>query len=230
MEAIARGIHRRLTVDVTDALVARFNARVHRREDDQCWPWLGAQRNGYGCIKHRNKVLSAHVVAWVVATGKQPGPDMLICHTCDNRICCNPSHIYEGSFADNVRDMGQRRVVSPHCGQQVPNAVLTDAIVRLIWSIRICNRWGQRKIAKAIGRSENAVEGVLYGNKWKHVLVPSQQEAAAIVHAWKSTHQPEQLATNIHWRGAAAARQAHNLEVGGSNPPARIPTRDGCGD
>lgn len=30
--------------------------------------------------------------------------DMLVCHTCDNRKCINPKHLYVGTFSQNNKD------------------------------------------------------------------------------------------------------------------------------
>jgi hypothetical protein len=33
---------------------------------------------------------------------------VLVCHSCDNRRCCRPSHLFGGSYEDNARDMGRK--------------------------------------------------------------------------------------------------------------------------
>jgi hypothetical protein len=36
-------------------------------------------------------------------------PDGTIaCHTCDNPRCCNPTHLYAGTYKDNNHDMHER--------------------------------------------------------------------------------------------------------------------------
>lgn len=83
---------------------------------DGCWPWTGAKvkKTGYGRIGYLSQVLGAHQVAWSISTG-QPIPTgrvgagrLLIMHTCDNPICCNPRHLKLGTALDNVRDMLQK--------------------------------------------------------------------------------------------------------------------------
>jgi hypothetical protein len=33
---------------------------------------------------------------------------MCICHDCDNRLCVNPLHLYEGTYKDNYDDILRR--------------------------------------------------------------------------------------------------------------------------
>jgi hypothetical protein len=33
---------------------------------------------------------------------------MLVCHHCDNPPCCNPSHLFVGTYADNNRDKTEK--------------------------------------------------------------------------------------------------------------------------
>ena len=63
---------------------------------------------GYGkCrVKRFGRVIwRAHVLAWVDANGRLPAEGMQINHTCHNRACINPEHLYEGTHQDNMNDM-----------------------------------------------------------------------------------------------------------------------------
>lgn len=75
----------------------------------ECWVWLGTKlEKGYGTFRinsPRRKVL-AHRFSFELHFGAPSKPQ--ICHSCDNPSCVRPSHLWNGTNADNVADMVEK--------------------------------------------------------------------------------------------------------------------------
>lgn len=95
---------------------------------DDCWEWQGyINDSGYGELRcGTGPLLRAHRVSYEIYKGVIP-PNMHVCHSCDNRRCVNPAHLWVGTDADNVHDMDNkgRRVIVPHYGEDHGMSKLT---------------------------------------------------------------------------------------------------------
>ena len=74
-----------------------------------CWEWNGGKHSfGYGVFNVNGKSHYAHRESLRLRLGRDLGPDMYACHTCDNPPCINPEHLFEGTMLDNQRDKCQK--------------------------------------------------------------------------------------------------------------------------
>ena len=84
-----------------------FWRNVERRDPTECWPWRGVpDQRGYGHAMVAGWATTAHRIAYALANGVEKlKSDLVVMHKCDNRICCNPSHLELGTQAQNMTDM-----------------------------------------------------------------------------------------------------------------------------
>ena len=76
---------------------------------DDCLEWQGGTTGrGYGQIMINGVKHATHRLAWVLANGVPIPEGMSVLHSCDNKICCEPSHLRIGTQADNMRDYVER--------------------------------------------------------------------------------------------------------------------------
>lgn len=89
---------------LTEAQKEQFWAKVRRGSPDECWPWNGSVAGkGYGYLTFQSQNYYAHVMAYYLTIGIWPSETNIL-HSCDNPPCCNPSHLFDGTKGDNIRD------------------------------------------------------------------------------------------------------------------------------
>jgi hypothetical protein len=81
-----------------------FWEKVRRGTDAECWPWLGyTKSSGHGLTQLQGKSMHASRKAWILANGIILN-DLCVNHKCGNALCCNPTHMYLRTRAENMGD------------------------------------------------------------------------------------------------------------------------------
>jgi hypothetical protein len=129
-----------------------------------CWEWDGIILDGYGYLNVDNQVRRAPRLSWQLHRGDIPD-DLCVLHTCDNRKCVNPEHLYLGTRADNAGDMVERhRSLS---GQRNHKAKLDTDQVNQIRSMYKSGKYLQRHLAFRFGVNQQSISHIVTAQTWR---------------------------------------------------------------
>ncbi len=134
-----------------------------------CILWPGnVDKDGYGKTSRNGVSWPAHRIAYAEHHGlaRDDIRGVSLLHTCDNRRCCNPHHLVEGTQADNMADMVAK---SRQCkGSEVAGSKLTESEVRAIRTmyVRGSRDTGSRALARQFGVTKRAIQMVVDRQSW----------------------------------------------------------------
>jgi hypothetical protein len=133
----------------------------------ECIPWSKSiDPRGYGQLTEGGKHYAAHRWAWEKQNGPIPR-GMCVCHTCDNRACVNPDHLFLGTKADNNADM-RKKGRHAH-GGMVGSAKLTEEQVVFAMARMLAGE-KQEDVATAFGVKKMAMSKIWRGETWGHLF------------------------------------------------------------
>jgi hypothetical protein len=136
---------------------------------DLCWVWGGCCfPKGYGRFLKGGKCVQAHRAAYEIAIGEIPD-GLCVCHSCDNRTCVNPAHLWLGTYNDNNQDRVKKGRSTPVYGEHNPHCVLTNKDVAQMRTLYKTGIYTQKELGDLFGTHLSNVSRVVNYKLWPHV-------------------------------------------------------------
>jgi hypothetical protein len=151
-------------------VIERFWSKTERRGADECWHFKTApSAQGYPRFSHSSTAESASHFSYRLHKGPiTKGLD--VCHTCDNRLCVNPAHLWLGTRAENMADCKAKgRARGPNYrGSEIGTSKLNErqvaTIKKALAAGRSCASLGRRYHVTG-----QAISQIKRGLRWTHV-------------------------------------------------------------
>jgi hypothetical protein len=158
---------------LSSRVIGKFLQHCMRGSEDECWRWVGPMHkvSGYGIFEVYNIEYKAHRVSFFYFNKRTTESEFDVLHTCDNRWCCNPKHLYEGDNVDNNRDRDERKPgATINRGSANGAAIITETDIPEIFRLKKMG-YTQEQIAYRYGVVFSTIGKILRREMWKHVKI-----------------------------------------------------------
>jgi hypothetical protein len=145
----------------------RFWKHVNIAKPNECWEWKTTKHKLYPSFMFNRTMFQAHRIAYYLSNHRDPGI-LLVCHTCDNKKCCNPHHLFLGNFKINADDMYAKKRGVDNKGEKHGMSTLTNEIVNDIRKLHDLG-YNQREIASIHNIHQCTVSRLINRLRWKHI-------------------------------------------------------------
>lgn len=147
----------------------RFWSKVDKRGEDECWLWTAAVYvDGYGRLYVDGRDVTSSRASFYLHNGVMPPSTIDVCHTCDNRACVNPRHLFLGTRKDNMQDAA-RKGRMPRGDRSVHSVLTRDQAQRVAFDKRPIE-----VIARELGVGRWAINAVRLGRTWPDIERPAK--------------------------------------------------------
>ena len=162
----SKGLSRK---EIPADVVPKFWSKVKVGDKNECWPWTGTTRlpAGYGQMGFNHRYSMTHILAFVL-TKHDVAPGMCVLHSCDNPPCCNPEHLWCGTYLDNNRDRDCKGRAASHSGTLNGRARLSEAQIIEIRAARVLGS-DFRSLADKYGVAVVTIAKIVQRRLWKHL-------------------------------------------------------------
>lgn len=135
------------------------------KSDEGCWEWSGIILDGYGYLGVDRHLRRANRLSWKLHFGDIPD-HLCVLHSCDNRRCVNPAHLFLGTPADNAADMVRKGRSMK--GTRNHKAKLTPEKVGQLRADWATGKYLQRELGAKYGITQAQAGNIIRQISWKN--------------------------------------------------------------